>query len=372
MASEAPKGSWVNRVAKLDRLWISLIAVTFGVIVGGVIILSVGKNPISAYGALWKASFGSTRDFGEALVSMTPLMFTGLAVAFAFRTGLFNIGAEGQFIVGQMAAAVAGYAIVGVPSWLHITLALLAGALAGAVWGGIPGYLKARLGAHEVINTIMMNYIALHFTHYLVNGPLKGHAFLPVTQTVSNSAKLWRFFPPTRANTGIFVAIAAAAVVYYILWRTTIGYDCRAVGHSPDAAGYAGINVSRTMVTSMLISGAMAGLGGAVLVLGVQHKFYDLFGFTGYGFDGIAVALIGNNHPVGVLAGSALFGVLSRGSQRMQSVAGVPKEVIGIMQAAIILFVAADEVVRRIVRWRRAKALQVATATRDEVEGGTV
>lgn len=365
MAVQSPKISWFVRVKRLERLWISLIAIVLGLIIGGAFILWVGKNPFLAYKALWNASFGSLRDFGEALVNMTPLMFTGLSVAFAFRTGLFNIGAEGQFIVGQMAAAVEGYAIVGLPSIIHIALALFAGAAAGAIWAGIPGYLKARLGAHEVINTIMMNYIALHLTHYLVNGPLKGHAFLPVTKTIASSAKLWRFLPPTRANTGVFIAIFAAALVYYILWRTTIGYECRAVGYSPSAASYGGINVSRTMVTSMLISGALAGLGGAVLVLGVQHKFYDLFGFTGYGFDGIAVALIGNNHPLGVLGGSVLFGILSRGSQRMQSVAGVPKEVIGIVQAAIIIFVAADEIVRRAVRWRRTRVL-------DETSSGSV
>lgn len=286
-------------------------------------------------------------------MNITPLIFTGLAVAFAFRTGLFNIGAEGQFIVGQMGAAVAGYALVGLPAPLHVLLALAAGALAGAVWAGIPGYLKARLGAHEVINTIMMNYIALYLTHYLVVGPLKGHPYLPVTREIADTAKLWRFLPPTRANLGILVAVILAAVIYYILWRTTLGYECRAVGLSPDAAEYAGINVPRNLMLSMLISGSLAGTGGAVQVLGVQHKFYDLFGFTGYGFDGIAVALLGNNHPVGVLGGAALFGILARGSQKMQSVAGVPKEIIGIIQAAIVIFVATDYLVRRLVRWRR-------------------
>lgn len=338
-----------------ERVWLSLVAVLLALLVGAVVILWAGRNPLLAYYALWTASFGSWRGFGEALVSITPLIFTGLSVAFAFRTGLFNIGAEGQFIVGQMGAAVAGYIFTGLPAIIHVPLALLSGALVGAIWGGIPGLLKARLGAHEVINTIMMNYIALYFTHYLVIGPLKGHSYLPVTEQVLDSAKLWRFLPPTRANIGFFVALAMAAVVYFILWRTTLGYECRAVGLNPEAAEYAGISVSRNLVTSMLISGALAGMGGAVQVLGVQHRFYDLFGFTGYGFDGIAVALLGNNHPLGIIAGASLFGILSRGSQNMQSVAQVPKEVIGIVQAAVVLFIAADYLIRKMVSWRSSR-----------------
>ena len=338
-----------------ERVWLSLVAVLLALLVGAVVILWAGRNPLLAYYALWTASFGSWRGFGEALVSITPLIFTGLSVAFAFRTGLFNIGAEGQFIVGQMGAAVAGYMFTGLPAVIHVPLALLSGALVGAIWAGIPGILKARLGAHEVINTIMMNYIALYFTHYLVIGPLKGHSYLPVTEQVLDSARLWRFLPPTRANIGFFVALAMAAVVYVILWRTTLGYECRAVGLNPEAAQYAGISVSRSLVTSMLISGALAGMGGAVQVLGVQHRFYDLFGFTGYGFDGNAVALLGNNHPLGIIAGASLFGILSRGSQNMQSVAQVPKEVIGIVQAAVVLFIAADYLIRKIVSWRRSQ-----------------
>ncbi|NMB45438.1 MAG: ABC transporter permease [Firmicutes bacterium] len=336
-----------------ERVWLSLVAVLLALLVGAIVILWAGRNPLLAYYALWTASFGSWRGFGEALVSITPLIFTGLSVAFAFRTGLFNIGAEGQFIVGQMGAAVAGYIFTGLPAVIHVPLALLAGALVGGIWAGIPGVLKARLGAHEVINTIMMNYIALYFTHYLVVGPLKGHSYLPVTKQVLDSGKLWRFLPPTRANIGFLVALGMAAVVYVILWRTTLGYECRAVGLNPEAAEYAGISVPRNLVNSMLISGALAGMGGAVQVLGVQHRFYDLFGFTGYGFDGIAVALLGNNHPLGIIAGASLFGILSRGSQNMQSVAQVPKEVIGIVQAAVVLFIAADYLIRKLVSWHR-------------------
>ncbi|NLA58062.1 MAG: ABC transporter permease [Firmicutes bacterium] len=335
-----------------ERVWLSLIAVLLALLVGAVVILWAGRDPLLAYHALWTASFGSWRGFGEALVSITPLIFTGLSVAFCSRTGLFNIGAEGQFIIGQMGAAVAGYVITGMPAVIHVPLALAAGALAGALWAGVPGLLKAKLGAHEVINTIMMNYIALYFTHYLVIGPLKGHSYLPVTKQVLESARLWRFLPPTRANIGFFIALAMAGVVYFILWRTTLGYECRAVGLNQEAARYAGINVERNLVISMMIGGALAGMGGAVQVLGVQHRFYDLFGFTGYGFDGIAVAMLGNNHPLGVIAGASLFGILARGSQNMQIVAQVPQEVVGIVQAAVIIFIAADYIIRRLVSWR--------------------
>ena len=354
-----------TRSQRWERVWLSLVAVLLALLVGAIVILWAGRNPLLAYYALWTASFGSWRGFGEALVSITPLIFTGLSVAFAFRTGLFNIGAEGQFIIGQMGAAVAGYIFTGLPAVIHVPLALLAGALVGAIWAGIPGLLKARLGAHEVINTIMMNYIALYFTHYLVVGPLKGHSYLPVTKQVVDSAKLWRFLPPTRANIGFFVALGMAAIVYFILWRTTLGYECRAVGLNPEAAQYAGISVPRSLVTSMLISGALAGMGGAVQVLGVQHRFYDLFGFTGYGFDGIAVALLGNNHPLGIIAGASLFGILSRGSQNMQSVAQVPKEVIGIVQAAVVLFIAADYLIRKLVDWRRPEPGTRTAATKE-------
>lgn len=346
------------------RLWSSMVAVALALVVGAVFILWAGKSPVVAYQALWSGSFGSIQDFGEMLVSMTPLVFTGLAVAFAYRCGLFNIGVEGQFIVGQLGAAWAGYAITGLPAVLHVPSALLFGAAAGAIWAGIPGYLKAKLGVHEVINTIMLNYIALYFTHYLVIGPLKGHPFLPVTKEILPSAVLWHFLPPTRANIGILVALLCAVIVYVILWKTRLGYEVRAVGHSQDAAEYAGISVGRSMVMAMLISGALAGMGGAVQVLGLQLKFYDVTSFTGYGFDGIAVALIGNLHPAGVVVAAALFGILARAGMMMQSLADVPKEVIGIVSAAIIVFAVID--FSRIFGGRKLKVPAVAGKGSDD------
>lgn len=342
-----------------ERLIIAAIAVLFGLIVGALFILWVGKSPLTAYAALWSASFGSWNDFGELLVSTTPLIFTGLAVALSFRCGLFNIGAEGQFIVGQIAAAWAGVALAGLPPWLHVFLSLLAGLIAGALWGALPGYLKAARGAHEVITTIMMNYIALYLVNYLVMGPLKGHPFLPQTATIANSAMLWRFLPPSRANDGFFLALLMVGLVYYILWKTTIGYEMRAVGLNQHAARYGGISVAKSTVLSMVISGGLAGLGGAVQVLGVQYKFFSLFAFTGVGFDAIAVALLGANHPFGVLAAAFLFGVLARSATLMQTMADIPKDIIGIIQAVIIVFVAADRIIRGLLgvrTWRRRGA----------------
>ncbi|MBO8125696.1 MAG: ABC transporter permease [Firmicutes bacterium] len=334
---------------QLDRLGVALASIVLGLVVGIIFILVAGKSPILGYHALWNASFGSLRGFTELLINTTPLIFTGLSVAFAFRTGLFNIGAEGQYIVGQLGAAWAGYFFTGLPMIIHVPLALGFGILAGALWGALPGYLKAKAGAHEVINTIMMNHIALYATHYLVNGPLKGHAFLPVTKEILDSAKLFRFIPGTRANIGIFIALAAAVFVYWFLWKTTKGYELRAVGFNPLAAEYGGVNVSRNIVYSMMIAGALAGLGGAVQVLSIQYKFYDVTAFIGYGFDGIAVALIGNNHPLGVVLGAFLFGFLARGAMPMQSIAQIPKEVISIVSASIIIFISAEALVRRVI-----------------------
>ncbi|MGE5577211.1 MAG: ABC transporter permease [Syntrophothermus sp.] len=359
-ASSAASTPWHGlRLGDFERVWIACLAILIGMVVGAIFVIWSGKSPVVAYQALWQASFANWGSFGEMLVNVTPLIFTGLAIAFAYRANLFNIGAEGQFIVGQIAAAWAGYAFTGLPAVLHVTAALLVGFLAGALWAAAPAYLKARLGVHEVINTIMMNYIALYFTHYLVNGPLKGHPFLPVTREIAPTARLLRFMPnafiteSSRVNIGFLIALATALLIFYLLWKTTVGYEIRAVGFNPTAAEYRGISMAKNMILAMLVSGGLAGIGGAVQVLGIQYKFYDVFAFTGYGFDGIAVALIGGNHPAGVVAGAMLFGFLARGGTLMQSMAGVPKEIINVIQAAIIIFVAADLMIRRLFRLKR-------------------
>lgn len=332
----------------ISVLLMPVIAVIFGLLIGAIFMKLIGKNPLQAYQVLWNSSFGSLRGFYETLVNTTPLIFTGLAVAFAFRCGLFNIGGDGQFLIAYTATAWVGY-VISLPWFIHIPLALLAGIILGGVWGGFAGYLKATLGVHEVITTIMMNYISLYFTGYLIGGPLMKPGALPATPKILESARLWRV-PHSRLNLGFIIALIAAALIYYLLWKTTIGYEVRAVGLNPDGADYGGISVARNMVLAMFISGALAGLAGSVQVMGLEYRAYQPFGFIGYGFTGIAVALLGKNHPGGVVLSALLFGILSRGAMQMQSLAGVPKEVIEIIQAIIIFFVAAEYMFTLIAR----------------------
>jgi len=295
------------------------------------------------------------RPFAESLVISTPYIFAGLAVALGFRGGLFNIGAEGQLFVGGLASAFVGYSITGLPWFLHLPLALLAGIVAGAIWGAIPGYLKARTGAHEVINTIMMNYIAFRLTDFLLQeGPMTRPDGLPITPEVKPSAYLPALFPrPMRLHAGFFLALAIAALVYWFLWKTTKGFEIRMVGANPNAARYAGVRITHTMVLTMALSGALAGLAGANQVLGLDHKMVRAFS-AGYGFDSIALALLGNSHPLGVVLASLLFGFLRGGAARMQSVASVPVEIIRIVQGMVIIFIAAPEIIRGLYHLKAA------------------
>ncbi len=299
----------------------------------------------------------SLRPIGESLMLSTPYIFAGLAVALGFRGGLFNIGGEGQIFVGGLAAAYIGYAVKGLPFIIHLPLALLAAILAGAVWGAIPGFLKARFGAHEVINTIMMNYIAFRLADYLLQGPMARPDRLPITPYVLPSAQLPTLLPsPVRVHVGLFIALFIAWLVYWFLWKTPKGFEIRMVGANPRGARYAGIRIAVITVITMAISGALAGLAGANQVLGVEHRMVRAFS-SGYGFDSIALALLGNSHPVGVVLASLLFGFLRGGAAQMQAQTGVPIEIIKIIQGLIIIFVAAPEIIRTLYRVK-AKAEQ--------------
>jgi ABC-type uncharacterized transport system permease subunit len=293
------------------------------------------------------------RPLSESFVISTPYIFAGLAVAFGFRGGLFNIGAEGQLFMGGIASVYVGYAVKGLPAFIHLPLALLAGILAGALWGAIPGFLKARTGAHEVINTIMMNYIAFRFTDFMLQGgPMARSDGMPITPDIKATAYLPSFFPrPMRIHWGFVLSLAVGVLVYWFLWKTTRGLEIRMVGANPRAARYAGINISWTIVITMALSGALAGLAGANQILGVDRRLVSAFS-TGYGFDAIALALLGNSHPVGVILASLLFGFLRGGAARMQSVVGVPVEIIRIIQGVVIVFVAAPEIIRGLYRLR--------------------
>jgi general nucleoside transport system permease protein len=287
----------------------------------------------------------------ESLVATTPYILAGLAVAVGFRGGVFNIGAEGQLYMGAIFSAFVGYSLVGLPAIIHIPLALLAGALGGAIWGFIPGWLKAKTGAHEVINTIMLNYVAFHFSEWMLNGPMKRPgSFDPISPTIQPSAMLPIFFPnPTRFHLGFFIALGIAALSYWFLFKTTWGFELRTVGANLFAAKYAGMNIVRTTILAMTLSGALAGLSGANEVLGVNHNLALSFS-SGYGFDSIALALLGGSHPLGVVLASLLFGTLRNGATQMQVAAGIPIDIISVLQGVILAFVAAPAIIRTIYR----------------------
>ena len=379
---------------------IPILAVFTGLVFGGIAIVVTDPNVIAAYknffqapgaalkttwdtialayGSLFLGAFGNPATIlkaiqtaiasgntkpllnaiyplTESLTAVTPYIFAGLAVAVGFKCGLFNIGAEGQFGIGALCSAFVGYSIKGLPWFIHLPLALLAGALGGAIWGAIPGYLKAVTGAHEVVNTIMMNYISFNLADWLLNGPMKAPGYRPLTPVIQDSAMLPRFFPyPLRFNWGFILALVFAVLVYWFLFKTTLGMEIRAVGANPDGARYAGMNIVRNFVLAMVLSGALAGLAGASQVLGVDHWVGQSFS-AGYGFDSIAIALLGQSHPFGVVLAAGLWGFLRSGATNMQSMANIPLDVISIIQGLVVIFVAAPAVIRWIYHIRVAR-----------------
>lgn len=356
--------------SRYSKLWDALEAVAtpvlatlLGLAVGTIFILISGRDPLLAYQAIYRAVAGEPRMFGETLVSTIPLILAGLSVALAFRCGLFNIGVEGQYLMAQIATTVVG--IFWVPpaglEWIHPILALAAGALAGAFWGSIAGVLKAYRGVHEVINTIMLNYIGLYLADWLLKYYLRPDISRASSYDLLPSSWLKQgLIEGSRLHTGLWVALGAAVIVWIILFKTPIGYEIRAVGFSPGAAEYGGISVQRSLILAMAMAGALAGLAGSVQTLGINHRFNETVSFVGYGFDGIAVALVGRTHPVGVVLAALLFGALDRSGPMMQAVAGVPKAVIYVVQGTVIFFVAAEGMWRFIKRRRAKKEVEAA------------
>jgi simple sugar transport system permease protein len=302
-----------------------------------------------------KPLLSALRAPSDSLVQSVPYIFAGLAVALGFRAGLFNIGGEGQIGVGWLVAAVAGFALTGLPAWIHLPLAMLLGAVAAGLWASIAGFLKARTGAHEVITTIMCNYLVYRAADWLLCGPLEFGQGTCRTQEIAETAYLPRFFGhPVTIHWGFVLALAAAALTYWFLFKTTWGFQLRTVGTNPNAARYSGMNVGRTFVIAMFLSGCLAGMAGVVQGLGITHNI--ALGFqAGYGFDAIALALLGKSNPVGVVGASLLFGMLRAGAARMQSVAGIPTEIVQIIQALVIVFIAAPAIIQSIYRLRVAR-----------------
>ncbi len=358
---------WIRRAATpVSR---SLFAILLAILAGAVVILLTSKGSVfdrigsvgSAYGSLWTGSFGDPQFITYTLVKVTPLILAGLSVAIAFRAGLFNIGTAGQIAVGATTAAIFGLKLTFLPAPVLITLMIVASMLAGGIWGGIVGLLKAWRGAHEVVTTIMLNWIAFNVTDYLINGPLKApnqanqtpslasNATLPLVSVFYNNT-LGRVLPPISqpeqytVDTGIFLALAALLVYWFLTMRTTFGYNLRVIGQNPQAARYAGISLKRHLFLAMALAGAFGGLAGAVSLMGQfpNQLIATTFSTDPTGFDAIGVALIGRTSAIGVLFGSLLFGGLRQGGTYMQLNANVPGDLVYILQALMLFSIAAE------------------------------
>jgi general nucleoside transport system permease protein len=380
--SRVTAGGSVRRVWR--RLWslaaLPLISIVLALLVGAVVILASqlvlpGRPfdlflPLTAYAALLQGAVGSFDGIVDTAVSTTPLVLGGLSVALAFKAGLFNIGAQGQFLLGALGSVAMGVTVAASPSVVAIPLALIAGVLAGALWGFIPGLLKAVSGAHEVVVTIMLNYIAIAVVAGVVGGPLRQQGRPEaITPDVGNAA-----LPVLIGNSGhggILLALVAVGLVAWLLFRTTLGFEIRTVGANPDAARYAGMRPRFLMILTMSLAGALAGLAGAVVVLGVTHLMTPSFGTT-VGFDSIAVALLGRTNPIGIVMAALLFGALRAGAPLMQIQAGIPPELIDVLQAMILLFLVANPVLQRALKLRGVKPGLEITETITKTSGEVV
>lgn len=343
-----------------------VLATLAAFLVGAVMLLFLGVNPLAAYAAMIEGAFGSANAMADTLVKATPLLFVGAGICIAFRGGVINIGGEGQLVAGALASTIGALALKDWPSWLLIPACLLLGFLAGAFWGAIPGALKAYLNVNEILTTIMLNQIAVQTMNYLLSGPLmdpiqiESGSFIPQTARFPIAADLPRLVP-TRLHLGALLAVVVAILVWALLWRTTLGFRIRAVGLSPNASRRAGIRVERYAMLALILSGALAGLGGATQVLGVNHRMFtdgSATGFTGSaGFNGIVAALFGQLHPLGAIPASALFGAMIVGANQMQRTMQVPSALITALNGLVVVFVVSSEVWRKKLARRRETEL---------------
>jgi simple sugar transport system permease protein len=370
---------------RLAGLGMPLGSVLFAFVIGAVICAATGANPLAAYSGLMCGGLGIACTQGEnpalqisnTIVFFIPLVTTGIAVALPFRANLFNIGAEGQLLAGSVACCAIGIKFASLPAVILLPMVLIGGMLAGAFWAGIAGVLKATVGAHEVVTTIMLNYVALWLVRYLIIGgplqlapgtsrslPIGQNAHLPTLLPASNSLIVFDLPASVfRVHTGLFIALAAAAVFAFLLWRMAFGYEVRAVGQSQKAARYAGVSVRRTIILTMLVAGAFAGLAGAVQIAGVDHNLTDKYFSDTTGFDAIAVALLGLGSAVGIVLAALLFGALHSGGAIMQSDAGISSNLVLVLQALILFSIAANFVgaIRRGLPFGRGAAVEAPT-----------
>ena len=359
----------MNTVVKILKKPVTstFIAIFLGFIISAIILGLAGYNPIDAFGALFKGIFSKPKYISNTIIKATPIILTGLSVAFAFKTGLFNIGAEGQYIMGTIASTIVGIKL-DLPAVLQIPVVIISGVIAGAVFGGIVGLLKGKFGIHEVITSIMLNWIALYFSNYIVSTEtfhqpdststymINESGFTTILgkwktsdagiEFLSNHKVLSEVLLKTDVNIGIIVAIIMAIVISILLYKSAKGYELRAVGLNKDAAEFAGINVNRNIIQSMVIAGALSGLAGALAIAGTApHKLSTMAAFENNGFNGLAVALIAGSSPIGCIFGGLLYGGLLYGGQSVQAAVGAPSEIINIMIGIIVFFVALTKIV---------------------------
>lgn len=337
----------IKNQIKRSEVLLSLVALLLSLLVSSVVIFIAGYSPFEAYGAMLDGAFGSSYYLAQTLGTAIPLIFSGLAMAIAAKVGVFNIGIEGQMIIGALPAALVGTYVTGLPAWLHLPLCILVAAVSGGLWAMIVAVLKNRLRINEVILTIMMNYVAMYIVDYLVNYPFRAEGMIIRTEEIQSTAAMTTLVPHTRLYSGIFLAIGMTAVLWFVLKKTCFGYELRVVGNNPDAAEAAGINRKKYVLWAMFISGALAGIGGAGEVLGF-YGYYISNMTSGYGFDGIAIATMGRGNPFGTTLAALLFGVLRNGATGMNRSTSIPGEFIQVLQALVILFVSTPGIIRAV------------------------
>jgi ABC-type uncharacterized transport system permease subunit len=360
------QSEWMSRL--IDAL-LPVFATLAALLIGAVMLLFLKVNPIEAYRALWEGAFGTDNNRAETLVKATPLLLVALGICISFRGDVINIGGEGQMIIGAILATWVGLTFTELQGWLVITLAMLGGFLGGAVWGGIPGLLKAYFNVNEILSTVMMNAIAVQLMNFLLRGPMIDPLQAKLASKIPQTARLLDAFHlprliPTRLHLGALIAVALAILVYILLWRTTLGYRIRAVGQNPHASRYGGIKVQRYVVLALLLSGAFSGLAGAVQVYGVNYRMItdgSASGFTGSaGFNGIVAALFGQLHPIWSIPASILFGALLVGANSMQRAVQVPSALVTALNGLVVVFVVSSEI------WRRRRQRRRLAAAKEE------
>ena len=360
--SNSNQEKWLPKL--IDAL-LPVFATIAALLIGAVMLLLLKVNPIEAYRAMWDGAFGSQNALAETLVKATPLLLVGLGICISFRGDVINIGGEGQMIVGAILGTLVGITLVDWPGWAVIPMALITGFIGGAIWGGIPGFLKAYFRVNEILSTVMMNAIAVQLMNFLLRGPMIDPSQAQLASKIPQTARLLDAFRlprwiPTRLHLGALIAVVLAFLVYILLWRTTWGYRIRAVGQNPDASKYAGIKVKNYVVLALILSGAFAGLAGVMQVYGVNFRMItdgSASGFTGSaGFNGIVAALFGGLHPIGTIPASILFGALLVGANKMQRVVQVPSALITALNGLVVVFVVSSEIWRRRRQRRRLAA----------------